>query len=419
MNLVADPVKSAAAPVEALLRVVESHGAPTYAYDVARLHAQVTRLKALLAPEITLLYSLKANPVLGLCGLIASRGLGADVASSGELCVALEAGFAPERIIVNGPYKSPETIVRLEAAPQAILSIDSLAELERLADLPYRAILRLRPDFRSSGCCAIGQDSRFGVPFEELAGCREVLGSRTLEFVGFHVFSGSQMVDAPAVIHHLRGAMDLSLRAAEVLRLTPEILNLGGGFGIPYGAEDQELDLEAVAQELRRVVDRARPARVVLELGRYIVAQCGWYLTKVVSRQYRQGHQTVVVDGGIHHRADICGLGIFSKGRLPIVLNDNGADLVVTDVLGCLCLPHDRLVEAKLLPRLSPGDVLAFPNVGAYGLSAAPQAFLSHPGPAEVAFEGTANELLRARQPVAALLEGQSRIHGLGKRGTA
>lgn len=409
------PVVMANAPVEALRRIAETYGTPTYAYDVSRVRSQLAGLKANLPPEVDLLYSLKANPSLGLCGFIADGGLGADVASAGELLVALKAGFAPERIFANGPHKSPETIALMRSVPQAILSIDSLSELEKLAGLglPNRAVLRLRPDYPSTASCGIGQDSRFGIPFEELASCRTILGSGSLTVVGFHVFSGSQMTDATAVIHHIRKAMDLSLRAAEELQIEPLILNLGGGFGVPYGANDQELDLAPIGQELQKVVDRVKPARVVIELGRYIVAQSGWYLTSVVGLQSRGGRQAAVVDGGVHHRSEICSLGMFARGLPPISLSLKNSQFTPTDVLGCLCLPHDVLVESSVLSTLSLGDVLAFPNGGAYGLSASPLSFLSHPLPAEVVFDGAAMGLVRVRQTVEALLDGQSRIQHL------
>lgn len=413
------PVVMADAPIDALRQIAETYGTPTYAYDVSRVRSQVAGLKAHLPPEVDLLYSLKANPSLGLCGFIADCGLGADVASAGELLVALKAGIAPERIFANGPHKSPETIALMRSVPQAILSIDSLTELEMLAGLGLsnRAVLRLRPDYPSTASCGIGQDSRFGIPFEELPSCRVILASGSLTVVGFHVFSGSQMTDATAVIHHLRKAMDLSLRAAEELQIKPLILNLGGGFGVPYGANDQELDLAPIGQELQKVVDRVKPARVVIELGRYIVAQSGWYLTSVVGLQSRGGRQAAVVDGGVHHRSEICSLGMYARGLPPISLSSKKSEYTPTDVLGCLCLPHDVLVESSVLSTLSVGDVLAFPNGGAYGLSASPLSFLSHPLPAEVVFDGAAMALIRSRQTVEGLLDGQSRIQHLEQPG--
>src|SRR5262249_57219777 len=151
--------------------------------------------------------------------------------------------------------------------------------------LANRAVLRLRPDFRCTAVCAAGPDSRFGLLFDDLPRCRAYLGPGGMRVVGFHVFAGSQVLDAAAIAAHLRGALDQSLRAADVLRLTPEVIDLGGGFGVPYGPADRELNLAPIGEELRRLVARAAPARVIMELGRYLVAQAGWYLTTVLALQ--------------------------------------------------------------------------------------------------------------------------------------
>src|SRR5262249_24550110 len=157
---------------EALREVVRLHGTPTYAYDLGSIRAQVARLKESLPPEVEVLYSLKANASLGLCGFIAAEGLGADVASAGELVTALEAGFPPGRILVSGPDKSPALRALLPSVPDALLSLDSVSELELLADTGHRALLRLRPDFCSFAHCSAGPGSRFGVPFEDVPRCR-------------------------------------------------------------------------------------------------------------------------------------------------------------------------------------------------------------------------------------------------------
>lgn len=403
------------APLQLLLDIARSYGTPTYAYDIGRLRRQVDHLRLNLPQAVDIFYSLKANPSLGLCELMAKWGFGADVASAGELITALEAGFPPERILVGGPYKSRETHAHLQSMPGGILSVDSLSELQMLAQekRTYRIILRLRPDFTSSAAVATGPDCRFGISFEDLLHCREYLSSQDIIVAGFHVFSGSQILSAPALVHHLRGALDLSLRTADLLCITPEILNLGGGFGIPYRPNAQNLDLEPIAEELALLLDRASPARIILELGRYVIAQAGWYLTMVVGHQSYRGGHAVVVDGGIHQRSDLCGLGLRTKNLPPLVIGGGEGPLIPTHVLGCLCLPDDILAEASLLPPLSPGDILAFPNAGAYGLSASPALFLGHPAPAEVAFEGKAIKPLRARQTSEALLKGQTRLEPL------
>src|SRR5207249_1032120 len=143
--------------------------------------------------------------------------------------------------------------------------------------------------------------------------CRPYLAARGVHVVGLHVFSGSQVLNAAGIIEQLRGALDQSLRAAKILGISPEVVNLGGGFGIPYGPDDAELDLASVGAELGSLVDRAAPVRLMLELGRYLVAQSGWYLTTVIAQQTHQGRPAVVVDGGTHQRGDMCGLGLRCK----------------------------------------------------------------------------------------------------------
>lgn len=380
-----------------LARVARLHGTPCYAYDLDRLRRQAHHLKSCLPQEVEVLYSLKANPSPAVCRLLAAEGFGAEVVSTGELATALDAGFASRRILAGGPYKPPAMLAGLGDLPGALLSLDSVSEAEELSrrGTPFRVVLRLRPDFPSSAVMGLGPDSRFGIPFADLDRCRELLQPGALRLVGLHVFAGSQTLDPDAVVRHLRQSLDLCQRAAERLDCQPEILDLGGGFGIPYAAGERELPLERIGAELHLLSQRARPGRVVLELGRYLVAQAGWYLTRVVAHQTLAGRPAVVVDGGIHQRADLCGLDLRTRGEPPAVLPPRrGHPLAPTDVLGCLCLADDVLAELCPLPALGKADILAFPNAGAYGLSASPLLFLGHPIPVEVAFEGQDIELL-------------------------
>ncbi len=363
-------------------------------------------------PAVEVFYSLKANASLGICCVFADCGIGADVASAGELATALEAGFTAERIFVAGPFKSPETITLLREAPAATVSADSLSELQMLADEGLRnpVVLRLRPDFGSCAVVPAGSESRFGFTCHDLDRCREYLPSCDLDVIGFHVFAGSQILDTDKLNEHLRRAMDLSLRAADTLGISPTLINLGGGFGIPYGPNDEELDLVRVGAELTKLVERAAPARLILELGRYLVAESGWYLTSVEGHQTFQGRPAIVVDGGVHQRADMCGLCLRTNQHPPLVLDADDSTLTPTDVLGCLSLPDDVMLEASPLPKLSRGDVLAFANAGAYGLWSSPVLFHSSPLPAEVAFDGSTIHLMRRRKPAHSILEDQHRI---------
>jgi diaminopimelate decarboxylase len=253
--------------------------------------------------------------------------------------------------------------------------------------------------------------------WEDLPSCRDVLAKSGLNVIGFHVFSGSQILATEGIIHHLRGGVNLALRAAEVLGVKPEFIDLGGGLGVPYAPEDREVDLSVIGAELNALASRAAPAQLVLELGRYPVAQAGWYLTTVLANQAHRGRKAVVVDGGTHQRGDMCGLGLRHKGFAPVIIHGDSSaawhngELIPTDILGCLSLPGDVMVENRLMPPLAPGDVLAFPNAGAYGLAASPWLFHAHPAPAEAAFDGTRVHLLRPRRSPESILEGQTSLH--------
>lgn len=396
----------------ALGQIARDFGTPTYAFSVQQLRSQVEKLRGHLPAEVEIFYSLKANASLGICDIFSECGIGADVASAGELATALEAGFPPERIFVAGPFKLRETIQQLRDAPEAIVSVDSLSELQSLCDarLANPAVLRLRPDFGSCAVVPAGSESRFGFACDELERCRGFLPSCTLDVVGFHVFAGSQVLDTDKLTEQLGRTLDLSLRAADTLSIAPRFINLGGGFGIPYGPRDEELDLGRVGEALTKLVDRAAPAHLVLELGRFLVAEAGWYLTSVVGHQTFQGRPAVVVDGGVHQRADLCGLCLRSKANPPFVLDAVSSPLTPTDVLGCLSLPDDVMVEASPLPKLSPGDVLAFANAGAYGLWSSPALFHCSPLPAEVAFDGSVIHVMRERKLAQSILEDQHHV---------
>ena len=400
------------ATAETLREIARCYGTPAYAFDIRRMRAQADQLRTNLPDSVQVLYSLKANASLGICEVFRDCGIGADVASAGELETAVAAGFDADDIFVAGPFKLPETIAHLRRLPEATVSIDSLSELEWLCEkgLANRAVLRLRPDFGSCAVVAAGSESRFGFTSDQLARVRERLPSLSLNVIGFHVYAGSQVLDTEHQCGHLRRALELSLRAADQVGISPELFNLGGGFGISYGPTDATLDMARVADELSRLADQASPARLVLELGRYLVAESGWYLTSVLGHQTFQCRPAVVVDGGTHQRADMCGLYLRTKAHPPVVLASNKSPRTPTDVLGCLSLPADVLTEASLLPALSRGDVLAFGNAGAYGVWSSPAIFHGSPLPAEVAFDGSTIQVMRQRKPARSILDDQQHI---------
>ena len=407
--------KSSAVPVASLLEVARCHGTPTYAYDLDRMRAQVARIQEHIPRDVDLYYALKANASLAICGVFADLGLGAGVTSAGEVATAVAAEVPPERLVVGGPHKSAEVITWLASTPGAVISVDSPAELQQLGrtSLANRAVLRMRPDYPSTAT-ASGLESRFGIPLDELRRCRSHMGVRGMEVMGFHVFSGHQLLDTDETIGQLRSAVGLVQRASDSLGVDPRRVHLGGGFGVPGLGDGDELDLARIGGELETLMGEV-PGRFSLELGRYLVAESGWYLTRVVGYQTQRGRPAVIVDGGTHQISDGYGLGA-TRAELPLVpllgrdVPQHASGTVApTDVLGCLGLPGDVLGSARLLPPLSPGDVLAFPCAGAYGYWSSPLAFQGSTNPAEVAFTRNSMEIMRPRGEATSILVGQNR----------
>ena len=372
------------------------HGSPLFVYDPAIVAARVVRFRAAF-PGIDLHYAIKANPHPGLLARIAPLVDGFDVASAGELAKAL-AGKPAAAVSFAGPGKRD---AELEAAIGAGATINlesetesarALAIGERLCVTPRLAV-RVNPDLelRGSGMKMGGRASPFGVDAERAAALARAVIDAGADWRGWHIFAGSQALDAGAVIETQAATLALAARLSAEVGAAPPLVNLGGGFGVPYFAGDVPLDIEAVGEALGEGLEgRAAvlaDSRFAIELGRWLVAEAGVYLTRVIDRKESRGETFLVVDGGLHHQLAASGnFGTVVRRNYPVaVAPAMGApadDLV--SVVGVLCTPLDRLADRVLLPRAEPGDVIAIFLAGAYGLSASPAAFLGHPAPTEV-----------------------------------
>jgi len=237
-----------------------------------------------------------------------------------------------------------------------------------------------------------GGAQQFGIDSELVPGLVKDLASANLDVLGFHIFAGSQNIRAELLCEAQRNTVALAIRLAEAAPMPIRYLNLGGGFGIPYFPNDAPLDIHAVGANLTELYDTAisanfPDAKVVVELGRYIVGECGVYVTRVVDRKVSRGKTYLVVDGGLHHQLAASGnFGQVIRRNYPIAVG-NRIDDEVTEkvtVVGCLCTPLDLLGDNVELPVAEIGDLVLLFQAGAYGLTASPTAFLGHPAPAEV-----------------------------------
>lgn len=372
---------------------------PFFAYDRALLTARVKHLRIHLPADIELSYAIKANPMPAVVQHLAGMVDGFDVASAMELRTALDTVMPPERVSFAGPGKTHAELSQAIAAG-ATLELESETEAERAVavgewlGLRPRVAIRVNPDFqvKGSGMRLGGGPQQFGVDSEQVGALLKHVAATDLDVVGFHVFAGSQNLSAEILGEAQRKTIDLALQLAEEASLPLHFLNLGGGFGIPYLERDQPLDLPTVGRNLGELVgERVRPAfpgaRVVIELGRYIVGEAGVYVTRIVDRKQSRGESFLVVDGGLHHQLAASGnFGQVIRRNYPLVIgNRMDAELrTPANVVGCLCTPLDLLAKAAALPEAEIGDLVVVFQAGAYGLTASPTAFLSHPNPIEV-----------------------------------
>jgi len=372
---------------------------PFFAYDRSALSARVELLKETLPGDIDLSYAIKANPmpaiVQHLSGLVDSF----DVASAHEMQTALDTTMPADRVSFAGPGKTTAELTQAVAAGVTI-EMESAGEARRIVSagdrlgIRPRVAIRVNPDFqvKGSGMRMGGGPQQFGVDSEAVPALLAELAATDLDVLGFHVFAGSQNLNADILCDAQRQTVELILRLAVDAVQPVRYVNLGGGFGIPYFEKDTPLDLGRMGENLAMLLaDALRPqlpeARVVIELGRYIVGECGVYVTRVVDRKVSRGKTFLVVDGGMHHQLAASGnLGQVIRRNYPIAVGNRMTDAATetATVVGCLCTPLDLLGDNVVLPPAEVGDLIVLFQAGAYGLTASPTAFLGHPSPTEV-----------------------------------
>ena len=382
-----------------LTRLAQRVGAtPFYAYDRQKISERIALLRRHLPAGILLHYAMKANPMPALVQHVAGLVDGMDVASAGEMRVALDTVLPPDSISFAGPGKK-EHELRSAIAAGVVLNLESAREMEAVAQLGTslgitpKVAIRINPDFalKSSGMKMGGGPQPFGIDAECVPDVLKRLAALGLDFTGFHIFSGSQNLNAAALQEAHAKSLQLGIRLAEYAPSPPRWLNIGGGLGVPYFPGERALDLAAVGENLQRLmpeVQRQLPGtRIAIELGRYIVAEAGIYVCRVLERKISRGQVFLITDGGLHHHLAASGnFGQIIRKNYPVIIGNKvrGAEREVVSVTGSLCTPLDILADQLPMAKASAGDLVVVLQSGAYGLSASPVAFLGHPAPIEV-----------------------------------
>ena len=371
---------------------------PFYAYDRALLRARVAELRNALPQAVKLHYAMKANPMPAVVALMAGLVDGIDVASAGELKVALDCGANPLEVSFAGPGKR-DAELRQAVASKVLINVESFREIDALQGisqelgLPARIAVRVNPDFelKGSGMKMGGGPKQFGIDTEQMPELMAKIGRAGLAFEGFHLFAGSQNLRPDSICEAQQKSFDLAVRLAQDAPLPVKFLNLGGGFGIPYFPGEQRFDLKPIGDNLAELLDRAKTelphAEFVIELGRYLVGEAGVYVARVVDRKISRGQVYLVTDGGLHHHLSASGnFGQVVRKNYPVTISraSDAGEREISSVVGPLCTPLDLLADRMSLPVGQVGDLAVVFQSGAYGISASPQGFLGHPACVEV-----------------------------------
>ena len=371
----------------------QAGGTPLFVYENNIVGGQIARFRAAMPDGLALHYAVKANSYRPLLRFLGRYVDGFDIASAGELQLLKDADIAGLPVSFAGPGKRDDEI-ESAIAGGVTLNVESEGEAERalaIAELVGRQpkiAVRVNPPFgiKGSGMKMGGLASPFGVDSERAAALVKRVIEGGAEWRGLHIFAGSQVLAADALIEAQRATVALAAEIADAAGAALPELNLGGGFGIPYFPGEQPLDVDAVGTALTETLvnapDSLAQTRFAIELGRWLVGEAGVYLARIVDRKESNGRTFLVTDGGLHHMLAASGnFGQLLRRNYPVAIAGrfgSQPDEEVT-VTGCLCTPLDLLVDDVALPHAEPGDVVAIFCAGAYGLSASPQVFLGHP----------------------------------------
>ncbi len=371
---------------------------PFYAYDRQLITERIALLRKHLPAEVHIHYAMKANPMPAVVQHIANLVDGIDVASVGELGVALDTPILPSQISFAGPGKR-DSELNCAIAAEITLNMESEQEMEHIASLGQRlgicprVAVRVNPDFelKSSSMRMGGGPKQFGVDAERVPSMLARIGKLGLNFEGFHIFSGSQNLNAVAIQESQEKTLQLGLRLAEHTPGPVRSLNIGGGFGVPYFPGEKPLDLISVSKNLHRLLDETKQqftdTQVAIELGRYLVAEAGIYVCRVLERKISRKQVFLITDGGLHHHLAASGnFGQVIRKNYPVIVGNKveGNERETVSVVGPLCTPLDLLADEVEMAKADVGDLIVVFQSGAYGLTASPTAFLNHPAPIEV-----------------------------------
>jgi len=379
-----------------------------YLYDTAPMRKKLTHLKAIMPKGVEIFYAMKANPHPAFLAAALEGGAeGIEIASLGEAEKAVAAGFSPDRLIYTGPGKSPEELSWSVDHGVRTVHIESLTEAHRLNAIAAErgtsqdVLLRINADFdiHEAQTTFSGGSKKFGVDEEKLdAVLPQILALPNLHFRGLHVYAASGVLNVDDLLKNCQLVFDMTRRIeSEFDGVTCDIIDFGGGFGVDYLETGADFDPDAYAARLEAMIDDYGfdGRHFVLELGRYLAADSGFFCSQILDIKDSRGKKQVVCAGGINHFRRPAALAI--NHPMAIVPMHHPAMFARQESVrkervyfgGPLCTGADKLANDVYIEAADVGDIAVFGLAGAYGLTMSNQEFLSHARPAEIVVEGT------------------------------
>ena len=387
-----------------LTQAADRFGTPAYVYFADRIAARAAQLDTDFGRWFRISYAVKTNPNLALLGWLRTKVPYLDVSSIGEVRRALAAGWKAADLSFTGPAKRDAELAEALAVGLGDIVLESLDEalvlngLARDAGKTARVLVRLSPDRvpKGFGDHMAGRPSPFGIDVEEAeAILPQIAALPNLQLDGFHIYSGTQSLKPEAVVENWQIFIAQFRRFCTLIGLVPKRLVFGSGLGIPHHAGDPALDTAAIAAAIAADLDalKAEPSfaktELVLELGRHLVGEAGVFVTRVLRVKASRGSKVVLCDGGMNaHLAATGQFGMVLRRNYLMHRVGGGEPGEKVDIHGPLCTSIDRLASAALMPPLVSGDLVAIYPSGAYGPTASPRGFISHPEPRELMVEG-------------------------------
>ncbi len=371
---------------------------PFYAYHKESLDQRIQMLRQALPKDIELHYAIKSNPMPELIKHLLPQVDGFDVASGGELQVALDMGVNANQISFAGPGKSLLEL-ELAIANNVLINCESVTELTRISAISQRhncmakVALRVNPDFslKSSGMKMGGGPQQFGIDAENIAEVLAMMPQLAVEFIGFHIFSGSQNLQADSLIECQNKTFELAIELSKLAPTKPKLINIGGGFGIPYFKAEKNLEIKSIGNNLNQQLNLFKPhypdCKIAIELGRYISGPAGIYVCEITDIKMSRGKKYLICNGGLHHHLAASGnFGQIIRKNYPVAIATkmDSEELEEVSIVGPLCTPLDLLADKMVLAKAEIGDLVAVYQSGAYGFSASPVQFLNHPHAVEL-----------------------------------